>query len=66
MAIATVDFCPAEPAIVVPAYNEAANVGAVGLLIEPRNYREARALTGMAVSVVWKYVMSSLFTWRRR
>ena len=50
----------------VCATGAAANVGVADWLFERHNYWVVSALAGIAVSVVWNYAMSSLFTWRKR
>jgi dolichol-phosphate mannosyltransferase len=50
----------------VCATGAAANVGVADWLFARDNYWVMSALAGIAVSVVWNYAMSSLFTWRKR
>ena len=50
----------------VCATGAAANIGVADWLFERRNYWVVSALAGIAVSVVWNYAMSSIFTWRKR
>ena len=50
----------------VCATGAAANVGVADWLFEQRSYWVLSALAGISVSVVWNYVMSSFFTWRRK
>jgi len=50
----------------VCATGAAANIGVADWLFARHNYWVVSALAGIAVSVVWNYAMSSLFTWRKR
>jgi len=50
----------------VCATGAAANIGVADWLFARHNYWVFSALAGIAVSVVWNYAMSSLFTWRKR
>ena len=50
----------------VCATGAAANIGVADWLFERDGYWVVSALAGIAVSVVWNYAMSSLFTWRKR
>src|SRR6478736_3479836 len=50
----------------VCATGAAANIGVADWLFERDHYWVISALAGIAVSVVWNYAMSSLFTWRKR
>lgn len=50
----------------VCAIGAAANVGVADWLFTHRSYWALSALAGILVSVVWNYVMSALFTWRRK
>lgn len=50
----------------VCAFGAAANVGIADWLFEHRSYWVLSALAGISVSVVWNYVMSALFTWRKK
>jgi dolichol-phosphate mannosyltransferase len=43
-----------------------ANVGIARWLYQRHNYIAAAALAGIAVTTVWNYAMSSIFTWRKR
>ena len=43
-----------------------ANVGIARWLFEHRSAWELSALAGIAVTTVWNYAMSSVFTWRKR
>ncbi|UAK26565.1 glycosyltransferase family 2 protein [Sphingomonas nostoxanthinifaciens] len=43
-----------------------ANVGIASWLYQRRNYLVVSALAGIAITTVWNYAMSSIFTWRRR
>lgn len=43
-----------------------ANVGIARWLYQRHNYLVLSALAGVAVTTVWNYSMSSLFTWRKR
>lgn len=50
----------------VCATGAAANIGVADWLFARHNYWVISALAGIAVSVVWNYAMSSLFTWRKK
>lgn len=50
----------------VCAFGAAANVGAADWLFEHRSDWVLSALAGISVSVVWNYVMSAVFTWRKK
>ncbi|BAK64744.1 putative glycosyltransferase [Sphingobium sp. SYK-6] len=50
----------------VCAFGAAANVGVADWLFTHRSWWALSALAGIMVSVVWNYVMSAFFTWRRR
>lgn len=50
----------------VCAFGAAANVGVADWLFTHRSYWALSALAGIAVSVVWNYVMSAFFTWKRK
>lgn len=50
----------------VCAIGAAANVGVADWLFAHRSYWALSALAGILVSVVWNYVMSAFFTWRRK
>ncbi|MBB5686176.1 glycosyltransferase family 2 protein [Sphingobium boeckii] len=50
----------------VCATGAAANVGVADWLFTHKSYWVLSALAGISVSVVWNYVMSSFFTWRRK
>ncbi len=50
----------------VCAFGAAANVGVADWLFERDSYWALSAFAGIMVSVVWNYVMSALFTWRRK
>lgn len=43
-----------------------ANVGIARWLYQQNNYLVLSALAGIAVTTVWNYSMSSIFTWRKR
>ena len=43
-----------------------ANVGIARWMYAHRNYLVVSALAGIAVTTVWNYAMSSIFTWRKR
>lgn len=43
-----------------------ANIGIADWLFSHQSYWVFSALAGVAVSVVWNYAMSSIFTWRKR
>lgn len=43
-----------------------ANVGIARWLYQHHNFLIVSALAGIAVTTVWNYAMSSIFTWRRR
>ncbi|MHC9418841.1 glycosyltransferase family 2 protein [Sphingomonas citri] len=43
-----------------------ANVGIAHYLYQRQNYLIVSALAGIAVTTVWNYAMSSIFTWRKR
>ncbi|MBW6528253.1 glycosyltransferase family 2 protein [Sphingomonas sp. RHCKR7] len=43
-----------------------ANVGIAHYLYQRQNYLVVSALAGIAVTTVWNYAMSSIFTWRKR
>ncbi|MBB3695884.1 glycosyltransferase family 2 protein [Sphingomonas sp. BK580] len=43
-----------------------ANVGIAHYLYQHQNYLIVSALAGIAVTTVWNYAMSSIFTWRKR
>jgi dolichol-phosphate mannosyltransferase len=43
-----------------------ANVGVARWLFAHHNYWQIAALAGIAVTTVWNYAMSSIFTWKRR
>jgi len=43
-----------------------ANVGVARWLFQHHNYWAVSALAGIAVTTVWNYAMSSIFTWKRR
>ena len=43
-----------------------ANVGIARWLYQHHNYLVFSALAGIAVTTVWNYAMSSIFTWRKR
>ena len=43
-----------------------ANVGIARWLYQRHNYLILSALAGLAVTTVWNYSMSSIFTWRKR
>ncbi len=43
-----------------------ANVGIARWLYQRHNYLVVSALAGIAVTTVWNYSMSSIFTWRKR
>ena len=42
------------------------NVGVADWLFEHHNYWVVSALAGIAITTVWNYAMSSIFTWNRR
>ena len=42
-----------------------ANVGIASWLFEHDSYWALSALAGIAVTTVWNYAMSSIFTWRK-
>lgn len=50
----------------VCAFGAAANVGVADWLFLHKSYWALSALAGIAVSVVWNYVMSALFTWKKK
>jgi len=50
----------------VCAFGAAANVGVADWLFTHRSYWALSALAGITVSVVWNYVMSAFFTWRKK
>jgi len=50
----------------VCAFGAAANIGVADWLFTHRSYWALSALAGIAVSVVWNYVMSGFFTWRKK
>jgi dolichol-phosphate mannosyltransferase len=50
----------------VCAFGAAANIGVADWLFTHRGYWALSALAGIVVSVVWNYVMSGFFTWRRK
>ncbi|HEY1124459.1 MAG TPA: glycosyltransferase family 2 protein [Sphingobium sp.] len=50
----------------VCAFGAAANVGVADWLFERRSDWALSALAGIAVSVVWNYVMSAMFTWQKK
>lgn len=50
----------------VCAFGAAANIGVADWLFEHRSYWVLSALAGICVSVVWNYVMSAFFTWRKK
>lgn len=43
-----------------------ANVGVARWLFQHHNYWAISALAGIAVTTVWNYAMSSIFTWKKR
>ena len=43
-----------------------ANVGVARWMFQHHNYWVISALAGIAVTTVWNYAMSAIFTWRRR
>ena len=43
-----------------------ANVGVARWLYQRHNYLVVSALAGIAVTTVWNYAMSAIFTWRKR
>jgi dolichol-phosphate mannosyltransferase len=49
----------------VCATGAAANIGVADWLFERPNSWVASAIAGIAISVVWNYAMSGIFTWRR-
>lgn len=52
---------------IVCAFGAAANVGVADWLFEHnRTYWAFSALAGIMVSVVWNYVMSAFFTWKKK
>jgi dolichol-phosphate mannosyltransferase len=50
----------------VCGFGFAANVGVASWLYQRHNYLIVSALAGIAVTTVWNYAMSSIFTWRKR
>ena len=50
----------------VCAFGPAANVGVADWLFTHRSYWAVSALAGILVSVVWNYVMSAFFTWKKK
>ncbi len=50
----------------VCAFGAAANIGVADWLFAQRSYWALSALAGIAVSVVWNYAMSAVFTWKKR
>lgn len=50
----------------VCAFGAAANVGVADWLFTHRSYWALSALAGILVSVVWNYVMSAFFTWKKK
>jgi dolichol-phosphate mannosyltransferase len=50
----------------VCAFGAAANVGVADWLFEQKSYWALSALAGIMVSVVWNYVMSAFFTWKKK
>jgi len=50
----------------VCAFGAAANVGVADWLFVNNAYWALSALAGIIVSVVWNYVMSAFFTWKRK
>ncbi|MBT2188671.1 glycosyltransferase [Sphingobium nicotianae] len=50
----------------VCAFGAAANIGVADWLFAHRSYWALSALAGIMVSVVWNYVMSAFFTWKKR
>ena len=50
----------------VCAFGAAANVGVADWLFNHRSYWVFSALAGICVSVVWNYVMSAFFTWKKK
>jgi len=50
----------------VCAFGAAANVGVADWLFLNKTYWALSALAGIMVSVVWNYVMSAFFTWRKK
>jgi dolichol-phosphate mannosyltransferase len=50
----------------VCAFGAAANIGVADWLFTHRSYWALSALAGIAVSVVWNYVMSAFFTWKKK
>jgi len=50
----------------VCAFGAAANVGVADWLFSHKSYWALSALAGITVSVVWNYVMSAFFTWKKK
>lgn len=50
----------------VCAFGAAANVGVADWLFTHKSYWALSALAGITVSVVWNYVMSAFFTWKKK
>jgi len=50
----------------VCAFGAAANIGVADWLFAHRSYWALSAFAGIMVSVVWNYVMSAFFTWKKR
>ncbi len=50
----------------VCAFGAAANIGVADWLFTHRSYWALSALAGIMVSVVWNYVMSAFFTWKKK
>lgn len=51
---------------IVCAIGAFANIGVADWLFQHKNYWALSALAGIAVSVVWNYVMSAFFTWKKK